>query len=31
MADWRVVYEFDKIKKEIFVHRIENRDKVYKK
>ena len=31
VGDWRVVYEFDKMKKEIFIHRIENRDKVYKK
>lgn len=31
VGDWRIIYEFETSKLEITVHRIENRDKIYKK
>jgi len=31
IGDWRIIYNTDRIKKEITVHKIDRRDKVYKK
>lgn len=31
VGDWRVIYDVDNLKKEIIIHRIDRRDKVYKR
>ena len=31
IGSWRVIYEIDEFKKEITIHRIDKRDKIYKR
>ena len=31
VGDWRVIYEIESLKKQIAVHQIDRRDKIYKK